>query len=114
MNIQLKDKLMEVRNLTEKIMVAIDTEELEKVEFLLGERQKIIESLNGLNYSKQEFKQLFEECEILKLHNELEKRMKSKKEESKNELLKLKKSKQAYNGYNKNYLNNSFFIKEKI
>ncbi|MFD3157518.1 flagellar protein FliT [Haloimpatiens sp. FM7330] len=89
-------------------------EKIDNIGDLLEKRQEIINSINELNYSKEEFKKVASDLDIVNLENELRGILENKKMECKREIDKVKKKKTAHQVYNSAFTKNSYFIKQKI
>lgn len=110
----LKEGLIEFKELTEKLIGNLKEEQFDNVENFFNKRQKIIKQLSEINYSKEEFIQLSKELNIMELDNTLGKLINEKQTEIKEELTKIKTQKKANKQYNKGFYNNSNVLSKKI
>lgn len=84
---EFKSKTIELNNILKK-----DSEDLlPLVEDLLNERQSIIEKINEIKYSTEEFKKVFNELDLKAEEETLEKLLENKKTSIQNELGDVKK-----------------------
>lgn len=108
-----KDKTLEIVN-------SIENNQLECLENLFFERQKIIDSINKLSYEKEEFIKIYKELDIsteeMKIKAFLDKsifEVKNKRESLKNEILRLKNQKKINNKYSSIGYLDSMFVSKK-
>ncbi|WP_394884645.1 flagellar protein FliT [Clostridium butyricum] len=101
----------EYRNITLKIIKSIE-EDKEDIQ-LFDNRENIIENLLNSNFSKEELKLSYEEENINELDKKLEYVLKNKMQDVKEEINKLKVSRQANKLYS-NINSNKYFFSTKV
>lgn len=94
---------------TEKLIESIEKENIDCIDDMFNKREELINQMK--DYDLKEFKQFFIE-NILPLDNKLKECIETKKSYFKEELLKIKKQKNANKAYNKNFYNNSILNKK--
>lgn len=99
------------KNITLKIIKSIE-EDMENVQ-LLDNREKVIEKLLNSSISKEELKFSYEEENINELDKKLEYVLKNKMQDVKEEIKKLKVSRQANKLYS-NINSNKYFFSTKV
>lgn len=111
---QIKEKLLEYKTLTVELINALENEEYIKLNDLFNEREKIIDCTNDLSYSMEEFKKICNELGIIELETKLKQLIKDKMLKVKKSINNIKRSRNAHMSYNKNFINNSFFVKKTV
>ncbi|WP_291580712.1 hypothetical protein [Clostridium sp. UBA6640] len=114
---ELKNLLLEYENINDKL-IKILSKDLEdsnydNIQPLLSEKQQIINSINVLNYTTEEFSSISKELNIPPSEELLNKLFIEKKELLKEKLIALKQSKAANNEYHSNFYRNIYFINDK-
>ncbi len=114
---ELKNLLLEYKNINDKL-IDILSQDLEDSNYdelqpLLSERQQVINSINLLNYTTEEFSTISKELNIPASEELLNKLFIEKKELLKEKLIALKQSKAANNEYHSNFYRNIYFINDK-
>ncbi|MBU3142342.1 hypothetical protein [Clostridium sp. CF012] len=110
---ELTQMLVEFKRVTIEIISALQRDEINKLDFLLDSRQVIIENMEKLQYSTEEFTMVCNELDILNIQQKLSELMKLKKEDTKEQLDKIQITKNANNNYNKSfYVNSGTFNKQ--
>lgn len=110
----LKDKLVEYRDVTMVLINVLEKGELNILEENLKKRQEIIEDINKLDYTCEQFKGISEEINLVLLEEKLNILMNNKKQEIRVKINDVKKSRNAHKAYNKSFINSSFFLKKQI
>ncbi|MCY6370417.1 flagellar protein FliT [Clostridium ganghwense] len=110
----LKDKLVDYRDLTMLLINVLEKGELNTLEDNLKKRQEIIEDINKLDYTYEQFRSVSEEINLVLLEQKLNTLMNNKKQEIRVKINNVKKSRNAHNAYNKSFINSSFFLKKQI
>lgn len=108
----LNDALKSYSDMTQRLIDYIEGDGFEELDKLFQERQKQIELISSLEYSKEEFKLIGDELELLFLEDKLSKTIEKKKNEARINLEKSTKSKQVHNSYNKMQSNSVIFSKK--
>ena len=110
---ELTQKLVQFKKVTIELIRALQQDEIHKLDALLDSRQMVIENMEKLEYTTEEFTDICNELDILNIQHELLELMQAKKENTKQELNKIQLTKNANNNYNKNfYANSSMFNKQ--
>lgn len=99
----LKSKLLELKNITDRLSEVISDEEYESIDGLFIQRQKLINDIDNIAFSKEEFKSIAHAIDLLTSFRNLETFVNLKKGEMKQKIDKLKDAKEA----NRSYINNS-------
>lgn len=109
----LREFLENYKELTEKMITAVISDDMNLFQNLLDCRQKVIYKLDNLNYSSVELRRIIRELKIIELEHELSNITLIKKEEYKCNINRIKLKQNAHNSYNKAFFNDSHFFKEK-
>lgn len=114
---ELKSLLLEYKNINDKL-IDILSQDLEdsnydELEPLLSEKQQIINSINVLSYTTEEFSTISKELNIPSSEELLNKLFIGKKELLKEKLIAIKQSKAANNEYHSSFYRNIYFINDK-
>ncbi|MBZ9688095.1 hypothetical protein G9F72_017315 [Clostridium estertheticum] len=110
---ELTQRLVQFKQVTIELIRALQQDEIYKLDDLLDSRQMLIENMEKLQYTTEEFASICDEVDILKVQHELLELMRAKKESTKEELNKIQITKNANNNYNKSfYVNSSMFNKQ--
>ncbi|MBZ9624579.1 hypothetical protein G9F71_017140 [Clostridium sp. FP2] len=110
---ELTQKLVQFKQVTMELIRALQQDEINKLDVLLDSRQMLIEDMEKLQYTTEEFANICNELGILKVQHELLELMQLKKEDTKQELNRIQLTKNANNNYNKSfYANSSMFNKQ--
>jgi len=76
--LNLKENLIEFKNITLTIIEKVKAEEYEKLDEIFAQRQLILDDINKINYLKEELKKFYLQYEIENLEKELAFEMKFK------------------------------------
>lgn len=110
---ELTQELVGFKQVTIELIRALKQDEINKLDDLLDNRQRSIVNMEKLEYTAEEFANICDELDILKVQHELLELMKEKKEDTKEELNKIQLTRNANNNYNKSfYVNSSMFNKQ--
>ncbi|WP_315121935.1 flagellar protein FliT [uncultured Clostridium sp.] len=109
---ELRESLVKFNKLTLKIINNIKEGNIDSIDSLMDDRQEIINLIESIDYSKEEFIEICTELKIIENNNELEKMIKNKKEELRNEIGELKVTRKANSGYNHRNSNGLIFSKK--
>lgn len=110
----LKIKLKQYRDVTVELIANVENDNFQLLDELLLDRQNIMDEIDKLNYSKDEFLNLCKEFDILVLQQKLVKLMDQKKANLRNDIDTLANSKNANKSYNKRFTADSVFFNKKI
>jgi len=111
---ELKEALIQYRDLTIKLINIAEKEEFDSMEKSLNNREDIIDILKKLHYNTLEFTNLIKELEIMILEEKLKSIMIEKKDMIKEEIQKVAKSKNANLQYSKKDYTKPLYFNEKI
>ncbi|WP_032121992.1 flagellar protein FliT [Clostridium amazonitimonense] len=114
MNQELRRYMEDYREKTLKSIELIEKEDLEPLDDILNSRQGIIDSIENLQYKKEDFINLCEEFKIMQLQKRLTEVMNEKKMQYRIEIDKIKESKNANKSYNKQFSVDSIYFNKKI
>lgn len=104
---ELKQMLVQFKQVTIELITALQQDEIHKLDSLLDSRQMVIENMEKLKYTTEEFTNICNELDILNVQHQLSELMQAKKENTKKELNKIQLTKSANNNYNKSFYANS-------
>lgn len=110
----LKDGLKDYKNITLDIINSLEKEDYDVLEQLISNRQNIIDEIDKLSYSKEEFVKICKELDILMLQQKLVKLINEKKASLRNNMNNLATSQNANKSYNRRYSVDSIFFNKKI
>ncbi|MCT8976133.1 flagellar protein FliT [Clostridium sp. CX1] len=110
----LKEKLIEYKNITIQLIANVEGEDYDSLEKLLTNRQNIMNEIDSITYSKEEFLVLCKELDILVLNQKLIKVTKEKKSNTLKNIDGIKVSKTANKSYNKRFAVDSVYFNKKI
>ena len=111
---ELTQKLVGFKQVTIELIKVLQQDKIDKLDVLLNRRQMIIENMEKLQYTTEEFTIICDELDILKVQHELLGLMQEKKKNAKQELNKIQLTKNANNNYNKSFYDNSGMFNKKI
>jgi hypothetical protein len=107
-------KLNEFRDKTLLIIKAVENEDYNNLNDLLGQRQLIIDGIEQLNYDQKQFKAGCEELDIPVLQSKLEKAIRERHNFVKSELKKVQSRKTVNANYTHSSAVDSIFFNKKI
>jgi len=110
----LKDNLKQYKDITLELISNVEKDNFEILDMLLSNRQNVIDEIEKLNYTKEEFLNLCKELNILVLQQKLTKLMNMKKANLRNDIDALTNSQNANKSYNKKFAVDSVFFNKKI
>ena len=110
----LKVKLQQYKDLTLKCIKSVNDKKYDSLLESLNKRQVLIDYINDMNYSNEEFKDICVKLDIVKLEKKLNKSIEEERLETKKQINKLINSRKAYNSYNNGLNNNFSFLKKRI
>jgi hypothetical protein len=111
---ELTQQLVEFKQVTIELIRALQQDEISKLDGLLDSRQMIIVNMEKLQYTTEEFTDICTKLDILNVQHELLELMKTKKEDTKEELNKIQITKNANSNYNKCFYNNAGTFNKQI
>lgn len=111
---ELTQKLVQFKQVTIELIRALQQDEINKLDGLLNSRQMLIEDMEKLQYTTEEFTNICNEIDILNIQKELSQLMQEKKDDTKEQLNKIQITKNANNNYNKSFYANSGIFSKKI
>lgn len=109
-----RDILSEYRSCTLKIIEVIQSGNLESLERLIAERQRLVEDISNSTLEKEKLKQIYKELKIEELQGELNLLISKKLSFIKGELEKIDKNKMVNHIYNKGNFTNAKIFSKKI
>ncbi len=110
----LEELLKNYRNLTEKIITSIETDELEVIEDLFLQREEVINKINSQTYTKEQFIHIAEELELKVLEDKLNYLYVKKKDDTYREMQNNKEKINANRNYTRNASRKIHFLDQKI
>lgn len=110
----LKQALTQYKNYTLDLISVLEKEEFDSLDKVLNERQFVIEEINNIDYTREEFKVIVEELEILILQKKLTELINEKRNNTRIELDNIVNSKKANKNYNRKFYSDSMFFNKKI
>lgn len=114
---ELKNLLLEYKSINDKLInilsQPLEDSNYDNIQPLLSEKQEIINSINILRHTTEEFSTISKELDIPPSEELLNKLFIEKKELLKEKLIKLKQSKAANNEYHSDFYRNIYFINDK-
>lgn len=110
----LRENLSKYKNITIKLIDNTEREEYDKLDELLSNRQDIIDDIEKLKYTKEEFLILCKEFDILLLQQKLIKLTNEKRVNLRHDIDNLSTSQTANKSYGKRYAVDSVFFNKKI
>jgi hypothetical protein len=111
---KLKIKLIDFKELTEKLLNSIEKELIDSIDELFLKRQGVIDDINKLQYSDEEFKNICLELNIVALSKQLEQTVMKKRTETIEKMNNLKEQSAANRSYAQNSSVNRSFFSTKI
>ena len=111
---ELAQKLTQFKQITLELIRALQKDEIYKLDDLLDRRQMVIEEMEKLQYTAEEFLDICTELDILNVQHKLLELMQQSKENTKQELNKIQITKNANNNYNKSFYNNAGTFNKQI
>lgn len=95
----LKEALIQYKEYTIRCIEFVEKEHYDYIENALNNRQKIIDKVNLMNYTNEQFKEIAIELKLDELEKQLANIMAEKMEKVKGKMLQLIKSQSATNAY---------------
>jgi len=110
--LNLEENCVKYKEITLSIIETVKANEYNKLDGIFEQRQLILDNINKINYSKEEFKKFYLQYEIDKLDKILDSEMNLKKDELLKEIKENKKRQVGMEGYNNLLAKSVFFSKE--
>jgi len=111
---ELKIYLERFRECSLNIIDIVEKEAYEELEGKIEERQRIIDSINELNYSDEDTSQFFQDIELITLSEKINNIINNKKAMLKAQIEENAAKKNASNNYNKSFNNNFHVFSKKV
>jgi hypothetical protein len=111
---ELKKCLVEFKNLTIELIECSEKEEYDNLEILFNQRDTLIQQMDKLEYSKENFKELSYELQLMPLEQKLVLIINKSKTGIRLEIDKLATSKIANKSYNTKYKADPLFFNKQI
>lgn len=111
---ELTQKLVDFKQVTIELISVLKRNEINKLDDLLNSRQVIIDNVEKLKYTAEEFTDICNELDVIKIEDELLELMQEKKDSTKEELSKIQLTRNANNNYNKSFYNSVEMFNKKI
>ncbi|EPY2277528.1 hypothetical protein ACXAT3_002271 [Clostridium sporogenes] len=92
--------IKEYKTISLQIKESLDNDNLDSLDILLEQREKIINNVDITNFDKEELKEAYEKYEVFELDKLILEEMKLQKNELKKKILEIQKSKKITKGYN--------------
>ncbi|MBC2582586.1 flagellar protein FliT [Clostridium sp. DJ247] len=113
-NKELSKALEDYKEYTLNFIYSLEKEDFDVLEKLLNNRQRIIENINSMQYTKEEFSAIVEKLEIMIYEKKLSNLMIEKRNKIKQQMTKILLSKNANNMYNKGLYSGARVFNRKI
>ncbi|WML35499.1 flagellar protein FliT [Clostridium sp. OS1-26] len=110
MNTELEGLLNQYKECTLQLISIVESELYDDIEGLIEKRENIIDKINSIEHTKEEFSRIVKDLQILILQKRLTDLMNEKKSKIKNELNSIAKNKSARKSYNKKSSVDSLFF----
>lgn len=110
----INEYLERFKDITIDLINKVKEEDYDAADNLMEQRQNIIDNIDKLNYSKEKFINICKELKLLEYNEELEKVIKEKRAQIKQEMTKIVSNRSANSSYNKKFYNNSVIFSKKI
>jgi hypothetical protein len=113
MNVLLEN-MIEFKNVTNELISSLETQNYDVLDLLLDKRQTIIEKLKKVEYANNEFKDIYDQLQIDEQQSKLNKLFLMKISIVKDELKKIRLSKNANKSYNHKEYTDSIYFNKKL
>lgn len=114
MKLDLKQALTQYKNCTLDLIASLEREDFNSLDGLLNKRQLVIDTVDNISYTKEEFTAISEELQILVLQKKLTDLMNEKKKKVRRELDNVIEGKKANKNYNRTIYSDSTFFSKQI
>lgn len=113
-NRKLKESLILYKEITLKLIGCLEKEDYDCLEGLLKEREDQISNMGQMSYTKEEFRDICNQLQILILQQRLNGIMNEKRAKVRTEIDRIATTKNASKNYNKGFKVDSIFFNKKI
>ncbi|MBC2398419.1 flagellar protein FliT [Clostridium tetanomorphum] len=110
----IKKHLEKFKDITLQLIDKVKEDDFDSVDMLMEERQKIIDDIDSVEFSQDEFVNIAKELSVIECDKELEKVIIEKKAKIKEEMGKIITNRNANTSYNKKFYSNSTIFSKKI
>lgn len=110
----IKELLEKYNKLNIDCIEAVEKDDVEKLNILLKEKDSIIDKIDKLNYTADEFKRYAQEIDLVNVENQLERVIREKQKYVKEKIKSTAVSKSAVGAYNNIDFTNSGMLNRKI
>lgn len=110
----IKEYLEKFKDITLQLMDKVKKDDFDTVDMLMEERQKIIDNIDHMEFSQDEFVNIAKELNIIEYDKELEKVINEKKAKIKEEMRRLSTNRNANTNYNKKFYSSSTIFTKTI
>lgn len=111
MELDLKKAMKDLKNVTCKLIDKLQQDDYDVLENLMDDRQELLNTLEKLDCTKEQYFTMAQEFEIIQLQNKLSKIMAEKKQKLKQKIDNISKKKVLTKGYS-NHIGASIFSKK--
>lgn len=113
-NSELREALQLYKECTLNLIYSLEKEDYDILEKLLNERQGVIDNIDSMQYTKDEFSKIVEELQILVYQKKLADLMVEKRGKVKQEINKLTNAKNANHSYNSSLYSGAKIFNKRI
>lgn len=110
----LKQYLDDYKNITIELINNLYCDNLDSINEFMHKRQNILDYIQKLEYSKEEFKSIADDIKLFDIEERLKDVMIEKKEKLLSDMEKMSVSRNANNSYNKNFYGNARVFSKNI
>lgn len=110
---KLEELFQQYKDISLRIFKIIDEDDLNQLDKLILERERILEEISKINEDREKLKVLYEKADLLNIENLIRKKMETNLGQIKEDILKLKKRKEANKKYN-NLNAKAVFLSKKV
>ncbi len=111
---KLKEELINYKELTLEIIQILEKGDYDAPKELFNERQNIINNINKISYTKEEFKNINDELDLMLVEKKLQTIMLKRKAEIKAKLNNASDSKEAAKSYNMKQFSSQYILNKTI
>ncbi|NOW89437.1 hypothetical protein BCD91_001460 [Clostridium beijerinckii] len=109
----LEELFQKYREISLNIIKTLEDDHVEELNSKFEERKNILDGIINLNENKENLRILYEKYDLFKIDGEMELKIKSSMNDVRNEMIKIKKRKEANKSYN-NINARSVYLSKKI
>lgn len=110
----MREKLLEFKSLTDSMIYCIEHDDIEAMDGYIEKRQGVIEAIEGLDYTQEQFKEICSDLNLLKGQQVLSQLIVRKKDELKDKISDLREKNTANRNYARSSMVNRSFFNKKI